>query len=116
MALPMQNYYQQNNQYQQNIMMIPVQGEASARMYPVAAGNTVFLVDFDAGMFWLKGTAPNGLPQTWRKFEFKEIIERPETIQSAPNAVTREEFDTVTRKLDQLLAALGEGNKNEQSA
>lgn len=106
MAYPQNNLFAQqamNNQ----IMLVPVNGEGGAQMYPVAAGSTVALIDFDACIFWLKTTAPNGLPQQMRKFEFKEIV------QAAPgneNAVTRQEFD----ELKKMIAALG-GKLNEQS-
>jgi len=95
-------------QAQNQIMLVPVQGEGGAQMYPVAAGTTVALIYFDGGTFWLKTTAQNGLPQQMRKFKFEEIV------QAAPtnaNAVTREEFASLQEKMDKILEALGEGKK-----
>ena len=88
-------------------MLVPVQGEGGAQMYPVAAGTTVALIDFDACVFWLKTTAPNGLPQQMRKFEFKEIVQ---AVQGNENVVTRAEFD----ELKKMIAAIG-GKANESN-
>lgn len=103
MAYP--NMFTPSQQTQNQIMLVPVQGEGGAQMYPVAAGTTVALIDFDACIFWLKTTAPNGLPQQMRKFEFKEIVQ---ATQGNENVVTRAEFD----ELKKMIAALG-GKTNE---
>lgn len=95
-------------QAQNQIMLVPVQGDGGAQMYPVAAGTTVALIDFDSGTFWLKTTAQNGLPQQMRKFEFKEIVQAPPADTSA---VSREEFASLQEKMDKILEALGEGKK-----
>ena len=60
MAYP-NNMFNPIPQTQNQIMLVPVNGEGGAQMYPVAAGSTVALIDFDACIFWLKTTAPNGL-------------------------------------------------------
>ncbi len=107
MAYP-NNMFNPMQQTQNQIMLVPVNGEGGAQMYPVAAGSTVALIDFDACIFWLKTTAPNGLPQQMRKFEFKEIV------QAAPadgSTVTREEFSSLQDKLNKVLEALGEAKK-----
>lgn len=98
------------NQMQNQIMLVPVNGEGGAQMYPVAAGSTVALIDFDACVFWLKTTAPNGLPQQMRKFEFKEIIQ---AVPGSENMVTRQEFTALQESMNKILAALGDGDKKE---
>lgn len=108
MAYPLFNANVMQQQSQNQIMLVPVQGEGGAQMYPVAAGTTVALIDFDACIFWLKTTAPNGLPQQMRKFEFKEIVQVPPLND---NAVSRAEFNSLQEKLDKLLDTLGEGQK-----
>lgn len=105
MAYP--NMFTPNQQVQNQIMLVPVQGEGGAHMYPVAAGTTVALIDFDSCVFWLKTTAPNGLPQQMRKFEFKEIVQ---AVQGNENVVTRAEFD----ELKKMIAAIG-GKANESN-
>lgn len=96
----------QTQQAQNQTMLVPVQGESGAQMYPVAAGTTVALVDFDACIFWLKMTDANGLTHKMRKFEFKEI-----TPPSDENAVTREEFAGLKEQMQKILDALREGKK-----
>ena len=107
MAYP-NNMFTPMQQTQNQIMLVPVNGEGGAQMYPVAAGSTVALIDFDACIFWLKTTAPNGLPQQMRKFEFKEIVQ---ATQADGNTVTREEFSSLQDKLNKVLEALGEAKK-----
>ena len=72
----MQGYYP-NNSYSNSVMTVFVDGEAGANAYPVAAGYTVMLIDFNSGKFWIKGTDPNGVPQRMRTFDFKEKIVQP---------------------------------------
>ena len=90
-----------------SVMVVFVDGEAGARSYPVAAGNTVMLMDFNSNNFWLKSTDTTGMPQQLRTFEFKEIIQQPA---QSPTGVSREEFNSLSDKLDKLIAELG-GNK-----
>lgn len=92
-----------------SVMVVFVEGEAGARSYPVAAGNTVMLMDFNSNKFWLKATDSNGMPQQLRTFEFKEVVP-PQQNQNGTNSVTREEFNALTEKLDKLINELG-GNK-----
>lgn len=87
------------------IMVVFVEGEAGARSYPVAAGNTVMLIDFNSSKFWLKATDSNGMPQQLRTFEFKENVPVQQTGNNG--GVTREEFETLNEKLNQLIAELG---------
>lgn len=106
------NMFTPITQQQNQIMLVPVQGEGGAQMYPVAAGTTVALIDFDGGngggTFWLKTTAQNGLPEQMRKFKFEEVVQETPTD---TNAVSREEFASLQEKMDKILEALGEGKK-----
>lgn len=108
MAYP-NNFFQPiaNQQQAQNqTMLVSVNGEAGAQMYPVASGTTVALIDFTACNFWLKTTDQNGFQQQMRKFKFEEI-----TPAGTENAVTREEFIGLQDKLNKVLEALGEAKK-----
>lgn len=105
-------YYQQNAQQQQqsssgNFITVLVSSESEMINYPVAAGFTVLLIDFEHKKFWLKSTAMNGVPQQPRSFSFTE--EAPK-IQNEEQSVSRKEFDELNAKLDKLVAALG-GNE-----
>lgn len=98
--------YAGTSQTQSNgVMTVFVSGENSAATYPVAAGNTVNLVDLDNGRMWFKSTDVNGMPCPLRSFEIKEITPPPAT----GDMVSRKEFDTLTQQLQnmqQMLAGL----------
>lgn len=100
-----QPYQQQNN----NVIVVPVQGESGASMYPVAAGNTVLLMDFNLKKFWIKATDINGLPAKFAAFDFKEEV-KP-IPQSDANFVPRNEFDEWKKSTDaQLQQIIGNLN------
>lgn len=98
---------QQTQQPQQNpgsIMTIFVNSEDEVRNYPVAAGVTVLLLSFNLKKFWLKSTSTNGVPETLREFPFEETT--PQAAQQS-TGVSREEFDSLSKKIDKLIADLG---------
>lgn len=99
-------YNQPQNYQQANVVVVPVQGEQGASMYPVAAGNTVLLMDFNLKKFWIKSTDINGLPAKFAAFEFKEV-----NPQGANNFVPRNEFDEWKKNTDaQLQQIIGNLN------
>ena len=65
--------YAQPQQVQQNILVVPVNGEVGAATYPVGAGNTVLLMDWNTHQFWIKSTDMSGVPQAMRSFTFDEV-------------------------------------------
>ena len=82
--------------------LIWVQGEAGAKSYLVAPGNTVMLMDSEGERFYLKSADASGMPMPLRIFEYKERTETPSQAFGAPvaaqnvnfdNFVTREEFE-----------------------
>ena len=87
---------------QGNNGLIWVQGEAGAKSYLVAPGNTVMLMDSEGERFYLKSADASGMPMPLRIFEYKERTETPSQAFSATvaaqninfdNFVTREEFE-----------------------
>lgn len=87
---------------QGNNGLIWVQGEAGAKSYLVAPGNTVMLMDSEGELFYLKSADASGMPMPLRIFEYKERTETPSQAFSGPvaaqnvnfdNFVTREEFE-----------------------
>ena len=87
---------------QGNSGLIWVQGEAGAKSYLVAPGNTVMLMDSEGERFYLKSADASGMPMPLRIFEYKERTETTSQAFSAPvasqnvnfdNFVTREEFE-----------------------
>ena len=87
---------------QGNNGLIWVQGEAGAKSYIVAPGNTVMLMDSEGERFYLKSADSSGMPMPLRIFEYKERTESSSSSFSAPvtaqsvnfdNFVTRDEFE-----------------------
>ena len=87
---------------QGNNGLIWVQGEAGAKSYLVAPGNTVMLMDSEGERFYLKSADASGMPMPLRIFEYKERTETTSQSFSAnvaaqnvnfDNFVTREEFE-----------------------
>ena len=87
---------------QGNNGLIWVQGEAGAKSFLVAPGNTVMLMDSEGERFYLKSADASGMPMPLRIFEYKECTETPSQAFSATvtaqnvnldNFVTREEFE-----------------------
>jgi hypothetical protein len=98
----------QNQQGAGSIMTVFVHSEDEVIGYPVAAGVTVLLISFELGKFWLKSTSTSGVPQALRIFPFTEETPKQET---AVNGVSREEFESLSQKIDKLISDLG-GNSN----
>lgn len=102
---------QNTQQLNDNSMMVVfVQGESGANAYPVASGNTVLLMDFESGKFWIKSNV-NGIPQRLRSFSFAEEIEGQTQAQQT-STVSRDEFNKLADSVHRLIEELG-GTKNE---
>ena len=87
---------------QGNNGLIWVQGEASAKSYPVAPNCTVMLLDSENSAFYLKSADSSGMPLPLRTFDYKERINAHSQAAVAPtseekinldNFVTRKEFE-----------------------
>ena len=94
--MPSQPMQQQSNQ------IIWVSGEAGAKSYLVAPGNTVMLLDAENSVFYLKSADASGMPLPLRIFDYKERTTAAQqafggsvTAESVnlDNFVTRKEFD-----------------------
>lgn len=110
-----QGQYQQPQsapQAQQNNPIIWVQGEAAARSYMVAPGNTVMLMDSDANTFYLKSADNSGVPQPLRVFDYTERTAAPQA--TGVEYVTREEFNALAARLDALPVPSAADKKAEQ--
>ena len=89
---------------QTNNGLVWVQGEAGAKSYLVAPGQTVMLMDSEGERFFLKSADSSGMPLPLRVFEYKETNEASCKAHSGSDGgldklddrfVTREEFDRV---------------------
>lgn len=87
---------------QQSSQIIWVSGEAGAKSYLVAPGNTVMLLDAENSVFYLKSADASGMPLPLRIFDYKERSTAAQqafggsvTAESVnlENFVTREEFE-----------------------
>ena len=114
---PQQFFPYQQPTTNNGVMVATVQGEAGARVYPVAAGNTVLLIDFDAKKFWLKSTDNNGMPSRFATFNFTEEIRQ---TGDAGNFISRSEFDglkkTIDAQLKQIVELIKGGTGNVATA
>ena len=87
-----------------SLMAIFVDNFTEVNDYPVAAGNTVLLISFKLGKFYLKSTGTNGVPQPIRVFGFTEEENK---IGYDSDSVSRAEFNALKDKLSKLLKELG---------
>lgn len=87
---------------QGNNGLIWVQGEAGAKSYLVAPGNTVMLMDSEGERFYLKSADASGMPMPLRIFEYKERLNATTSDFKEPTSdfsgldgkyITREEFE-----------------------
>lgn len=91
-----------------------VQGEGDAKSRPVAAGHSVIFMDSEDSVFYIKTVDQSGMPQPLRVFEYKErrMQERSSAEASTPpvpDVVTRDEFNALAQKVDQIIKGEGEG-------
>ena len=113
--------FNQYNQYQQqasnDILAVPVQGEAAVQNYLVAQGRSVLLTDFPNNRIYLKSTSTDGLFSSVRTFEVNEIT--PVQKQDG-NFINRTEFEqfqqTINNQFQQVLNYLKGGSQNESNA
>ena len=89
-----------------------VQGEAGAKAWFVAPGNTVLLMDSDGSSFYLKTADASGMPQPLRIFDYKERLSngRQNASESREEKkadyITRAEYDALAARMDALAADL----------
>lgn len=103
-----QQFQQQPPQQNNSVSVVTVQGEAGARIYPVAAGNTVLLIDFDSKKFWLKSTDLNGMPSRFAAFSFTEEVK---PANDTDNFISRNEFNELKQSIDNQFKNLSDAIK-----
>ena len=84
---------QQNIQTQQNNSITWVQGEASAKSYPVMAGQSILLMDSENPVMYIKSTDQSGMPLPLRVFDYTER----KSENTAPNNAVQPKTDYVSR-------------------
>lgn len=101
-----QQYPQQNiaTPSQGNTGIVWVQGEAGAKSYLMAPGNTALLMDSEASKMYIKTTDAAGMP-SMRIFEYKEIQTVPQSVpQNATEFATKAEFEDLRQKIEDFMA------------
>jgi hypothetical protein len=93
---------------QQSSQIIWVSGEAGAKSYLVAPGNTVMLLDAENSVFYLKSADASGMPLPLRIFDYKErSATTPQVVGGSVAAETVNLDNFVTRKeFDELKASI----------
>lgn len=78
----------QQNQPTGNAGFVWVQGEAGAKAYPVAAGNSVLLMDSEAPVLYMKSTDSSGRPLPIETYDLvkREAVSYQMPVQAAPKA------------------------------
>lgn len=102
---------------QQSSQIIWVSGEAGAKSYLVAPGNTVMLLDAENSVFYLKSADASGMPLPLRIFDYKERTTAAQ--QAFGGVVTGESVNLdnfVTRKeFDELKASIASQNTSKKT-
>ena len=98
---------------QQSSQIIWVSGEAGAKSYLVAPGNTVMLLDAENSVFYLKSADASGMPLPLRIFDYKERTTAAQQAFGGSVAAETVNLDNfVTRKeFDELKASIASQNK-----
>lgn len=95
-------------------------GYQSAESYPVAAGNTAVLMDFNLGKFWLKTTDIYGRPLPMEEYQFfkptsmQQPTQEP-AQQNQNDYVKKEDFNAVVQMVSELYKELKGDTNNVQS-
>ena len=102
---------------QQSSQIIWVSGEAGAKSYLVAPGNTVMLLDAENSVFYLKSADASGMPLPLRIFDYKERTTAAQQAFSGSVAAENVNFDNfVTRKeFDELKASIAPQIKSQNN-
>ena len=110
--MQMQPMMQPQQQAQPDNGMIWVQGEAGAKAYMVAPGNSVVLWDSEDHVIYIKSADAAGMPGM-RVFEYVERTAAPRNV-SAGNAnqyVTRTEFEDFVARINQMMQPMTGGGE-----
>lgn len=94
-AVPMNQPQQpvQNTQSTGNQGFVWVQGEAGAKAYPVAAGNSVLLMDSESPVLYMKSTDISGRPLPIETYDLVKREEKPIIPQAPVQQVQQPQID-----------------------
>lgn len=113
---------QQPQQPQQGNGLLWVQGEAGARGYLVAPGQTVMLLDSERASFYMKSADASGVP-SMRIFDYTERAAAQPAPEQTAQYATRAEVEEIKAQLAAIMQQAQrvnrhtrEGETNEQPA
>lgn len=102
---------QTQQQQPQNNGVIWVQGEAGAKSYLVAPGQSVLLMDSENYVFYIKSSDSSGMPMPLRVFDYTERTPQQQQQSKQTNDyITRKEFE---KRLSELKNAKQSVSTNE---
>lgn len=87
---------QQNNQPAGNQGFVWVQGEAGAKAYPVAAGNSVLLMDSENPVLYMKSTDISGRPLPIETYDLVKRDEKPIIPQVQQPQIDMSQYVTIS--------------------
>jgi hypothetical protein len=96
MFTPNYSYGTQFPAQQQQNTINWVQGEAGAKSFMTAPGQSVLLMDSETNVFYIKSSDASGMPMPLRKFKYEEVT--PQKKETG-NYITREEFEERIKEL-----------------
>lgn len=100
---------QQNDQ----LLTIPINNSQQVDIYPVAAGTTVMLIDWEHGKMYSKTNPGNGSSAVIKTYTISE--DKKEEIRHPSEPVkeyaTKEDLNTLTKQLDDIKAILDDLTK-----
>ena len=97
--LPNQQQSAMNTPIQNELMLVLVKDDNAVQNYPVANGNSVMLMNYDSGKFWIKSMTNGVTPTiTEHKFEVVNGNQNPTTS----NFVSQEEFKALSANVDRI--------------
>ena len=97
--LPNQQQPAMNTPIQNELMLVLVKDDNAVQNYPVANGNSVMLMNYDSGKFWIKSMTNGVTPTiTEHKFEVVNGNQNP----PASNFVSQEEFKALSANVDRI--------------
>ncbi len=101
--------------------IIWVQGEAGAKAYPVAPGNSLLLMDSEKDCFYIKSTDSSGVPMPLRTFTYTEVVQTQPTRQADTRFddsmyVTRDEFEELKQMIRDKHSTQRRENRNGEQA
>ena len=94
-----------------------VSGESGAKSWIVGRGESVLLMDSESQCFYIKSADASGMPLPLRVFDYTERTQNAPQVsqsflnQSSDNFITRNEFDDLKAKYEELERQVKSSNK-----